>query len=316
MAMALANATNRNPPTTAQRDVTANITGNEESVVTFVSSLKRPRASLSEEEEKGSDQYKTLPEPTNLHIQLRFQLARFKNVYRIVRVPLNYTFANLHTLIQFVFGWNNSHLHQAQVYSHVQMYSGNYRKGEIKKCGRRPPMPTSENEDDIMYWEHFGPRDLPVYKVVKRRREKKTKYGFWDEFDPVEVKEDAELTLGEVWNDDETKNVSGGECKNAEIGIKYEYDLGSSWDIHITIDGDRHIIEAERPSNTPVIRKAKGAPPIEDASEQEIIFENDAAYKTVPKEFYDVETFLRYLRGEIRTTAGEEALEIKERRRP
>ncbi|KDQ62170.1 hypothetical protein JAAARDRAFT_189531 [Jaapia argillacea MUCL 33604] len=77
------------------------------------------------------DPHTTLPTPTSEFIQLRFQLARFKGVFRIVQLPQNYTFANLHTFIQFAFGWGGSHAHQSFVWSNVEMYSGNYKKGEI-----------------------------------------------------------------------------------------------------------------------------------------------------------------------------------------
>lgn len=67
------------------------------------------------------DPYTTLSATTTSYIQLRFQLMNFKNVYRIVQLPATFTFANLHTLIQYMFGWSNSHLHRAEVVSNVVM---------------------------------------------------------------------------------------------------------------------------------------------------------------------------------------------------
>lgn len=61
------------------------------------------------------DPYTTLPPQTNEYIQLRFQLARFKGVFRTVQLPLTFTFANLHKFIMFAFGWSDGHAHQAEV---------------------------------------------------------------------------------------------------------------------------------------------------------------------------------------------------------
>lgn len=85
--------------------------------------------------------YLTLPAPTTSYIQLRMQLCRFKGVYRQVRVPTNYTLANLHTLIQYLFGWSGGHLHQSKVWADVEMYSGNYKAYHIKDKGRIGPFP-------------------------------------------------------------------------------------------------------------------------------------------------------------------------------
>lgn len=61
------------------------------------------------------DPYTTLPPQTKEYIQLRFQLARFKGVFRTVQLPLTFTFANLHKFIMFAFGWSDGHAHQAEV---------------------------------------------------------------------------------------------------------------------------------------------------------------------------------------------------------
>lgn len=40
--------------------------------------------------------YNVLPPPTGSYVRLRFQMAKLKGVYRVVNVPLTFTFANLH----------------------------------------------------------------------------------------------------------------------------------------------------------------------------------------------------------------------------
>ncbi|KAJ3880046.1 hypothetical protein F5051DRAFT_482788 [Lentinula edodes] len=48
-------------------------------------------------EEPRKDAYLTLSPPVSSYVQLCVQLCRFKGVWRQVRVPTNYTFANLHS---------------------------------------------------------------------------------------------------------------------------------------------------------------------------------------------------------------------------
>lgn len=45
-------------------------------------------------------------------LEIRLKLQGMKDVVRIVQVPMNVTFDDLHTIIQTVFMWQNSHLHQ------------------------------------------------------------------------------------------------------------------------------------------------------------------------------------------------------------
>ena len=81
-------------------------------------------------------------------ISLSFQLAHFNGVYRVVRVPRNYTFAHLHMLVQFLFGWSGGHSHRAEVWSHVALYAKTNKPGEInfKKSGRKMPWRADELE--------------------------------------------------------------------------------------------------------------------------------------------------------------------------
>ncbi|KAJ7290038.1 hypothetical protein C8J57DRAFT_1705537 [Mycena rebaudengoi] len=84
-------------------------------------------------------------------IQLRFQLVRFKGVHRVVQLFLNYTFSNLHMLIQFMFSWSGHHAHVAKVYLYVEVYSGNYKAWHIKRYGRDTPKPDADDEAEMAY---------------------------------------------------------------------------------------------------------------------------------------------------------------------
>lgn len=104
----------------------------------------------------------TPPRKTTDYIRLRFQLARFR-VYRVVQLPLTFTFANLHTLIQYMFGWSDSHLHHAEVFPNVVLCDGDSEsmKGTIKSCGRTRPLEDYELGDPsaIDHWRRFEPEN-------------------------------------------------------------------------------------------------------------------------------------------------------------
>ena len=165
----------------------------------------------------------TPPDKTTDYIELRFQLARFR-VYRIVHLPVTFTFANLHTLIQYMFGWSDSHLHHAEVFPNVVLFDGDSEAlvGTIKSCGRRRAMPDWALGDPAVMadWMRFEPETEPIYRVqprVTRRR---------DGIDDVMIMEEKGLALESIWSHNEANNVSDGQCSNAQIGIIYTYDLG------------------------------------------------------------------------------------------
>ncbi|KAI0320166.1 hypothetical protein OF83DRAFT_657740 [Amylostereum chailletii] len=221
---------------------------------------KRPRNNSTSAVEhskhpKGPDLYLTLPSPTSRFITLNFQLCRFKRVFRIVRVPLNYTFANLHTLIQFLFGWSDSHAHAAEVYDNVELYKT--KKGEIKNCGRPHRIELEMyNERVAAGHDAYRPRgNYPIWRVSTRAG---NGYGFGD----YEEKLDWEVTLNQVWNRNEEQNASfanEGDSPNEDIAIKYTYDFGASWEVHISTHEQDVFWKRGEPSNLPLIVKANGA---------------------------------------------------------
>ncbi|KAI0057849.1 hypothetical protein BV25DRAFT_1841424 [Artomyces pyxidatus] len=295
------NTTTHSSASTAQKRQRAHtLTAGDQDTADGPSSSKRTRP----------DPYFTLPEPTTRYITLYFQLFRFKRVFRVVEVPLNYTFANLHTLIQFLFGWSGAHLHEMEVFDRVLLYKT--RKGEIRNCGRAPKYQIE------FYWEHpeyphrevFLKGNEPIWRVSTRRAQT---WGFDDE-DVVgtRVARDREVTLGEVWNVDDEQNLSkttGGVSSNEEIAIKYHYDFGASWEVHISCNDDNLFLERAEPSNLPYIRKANGAPPMEDVCETGPL-ESEPHKKLLPGVFYSKDVFARYCAHEMYSFAAENKLDI------
>lgn len=244
------------------------------------------------------DPYTTLPAETTSYIQLRFQLMNFKNVYRIVQLPATFTFAHLHTLIQYMFGWSNSHLHRAEVVSYVVMHDPNGDlAGTMKRWGRKPMLGEflgGEEEDfgDRISWK-YERDDNPIYHVDQ--------YGVrpegFGEYYAKAIK-DSHLKLGEIWTKDFRNNASLGESPNDEIGIIYEYDLGDSWTVHISCDAKELFFESRTPINCPIVKQAQGAPPIEHAPDW-IPGEEDANDKTVSDRIFVRENFQLYCEGKL-----------------
>ncbi|CAL1713284.1 unnamed protein product [Somion occarium] len=212
-----------------------------------------------------------LPPPTKEYVELRLQLARFKNVYRIVRLPITFTFAHLYQFCLYSFGWSGQHLHQFEVLTNVEMYSAQYKPGEIKSWSIPvPPEPDSDDEQAHMVWYFRSnfPRQEPYVRVVpKLRKRRDGAVSTHDEFDCYTlVKEEGALTLGQVWSNKERRNITKGDCNNHAIAIRLEYDLGASWSVDISLsDPEKYWWKYDTPDNHPKIIKAKGAPPIEDA---------------------------------------------------
>lgn len=208
----------------------------DDASVSVASSRKKARLFDVSTREDIPDPRTVLPAPSTAHVRLRFQLARFKGVFRTVALPLNYSFAHLHLLVQYLFGWGGGHVHQAKVYAAVELYSRTNRPGEIKKYGRAPPMPddwlegVNADHERVAFerrmWEQS--RKTEAEWVVRERGKKDG----WDSLgmkpgkrgDDV-LRKDAAVRLDEVWNEELEKNASEGDYGNDEIAINYEYDL-------------------------------------------------------------------------------------------
>ena len=209
---------------------------------------KRPRPlyEFTPTPEPEPDPSLTMPPPSQANIQLRFQLSRFKGVYRTVRVPLSFTFAHLYRLILLLFGWSGYHSHQAEVLTNVIKYASPGRTGEVKKhrYWKTPPEPNCREERDEWrdwYFKYGMFYREPAMRVVKTVRYDQWEIGprredepvnpnnpleaLWDEL-VVPKKRDEDVRLADLWAPKNRDNMTGGECENTEIAIKFEYDLG------------------------------------------------------------------------------------------
>ncbi|KIJ17918.1 hypothetical protein PAXINDRAFT_179776 [Paxillus involutus ATCC 200175] len=204
-----------------------------------------------------------------------------------------------------MFGWSNSHLHQAEVFPNVVLHSDKKLPGTIKSCGRKRPLEDYELGDALAidHWKRFEMADRPIYRVQPKVRQRK------DEFDSIMTMEDKILTLESIWTPNEKNNVSDGECSNAEVGIVYVYDLGDEWTVHITCEQGKIFYRADVPSNLPVITDAAGAPPIEHAS-GDVFGEEDAEDKTVSPRLFDASYFQGYCEGTVTSCTRKTELEI------
>ncbi|KAI0372203.1 hypothetical protein BV20DRAFT_940546 [Pilatotrama ljubarskyi] len=284
----------------------------------------------------SSDPYHTMPAPCDTYIQLRFQLCRFKGVYRVARLPLSFTFAHLYKFLLLIFGWSGMHAHQAEVLTNVELYSSTYRPGEIKKhrSFRIPKEPDVYDEPDAWRkWAMFyAPARLdPAMRVSPRGKsyedawmgKSKEPLNMDDPWDrvwaqiQVPCKKDGDVTLGDVWSLKRKHNISKGQCSNREIAIRFEYDLGASWEVHITVDPDKkgeYLWQTERLRNYPIIMTAKGAPPSEDARSYRKDIE--PKQKAVSHLLFSHDTFERYLKGEIRSVVRNKELAVYEADEP
>lgn len=264
--------------------------------------MRRPKSSRP-------DPYTTLPAKTTSYIQLRFQLMNFANVYRIVQLPVTFTFAKLHTLIQYMFGWSNSHLHRAEVVSYVVMHDPNGDlAGTMKRWGRKPMLGEflgGEEEEfgDRISWK-FERDDNPIYHVDPYGVRPE---GFGEDY--AKAIKDSHLKLGEIWTKDSANNASLGESPNGDIGIIYEYDFGDSWTVHISCDPKELFFESRTPINFPIVKQAQGAPPIEHAPDF-IPGEDDANDKTVSDRIFVQENFELYCEGKLMSCARKTELAI------
>ncbi|GBE84903.1 hypothetical protein SCP_0700830 [Sparassis crispa] len=237
--------------------------------------------------------YTILSAPCPTYIQLRFQLARFRGVYRV-------------------------HAHRSEICTNVVMYSpSNGRKGEIKKYGVAPP-PEPDRDEDLEEWfawmqKWHHPNNNPVMEVVPcgMRNRRPLTYGF-EEPISYEIKQNHEVTVGDVWSLERDHNASGGECANDEIAVKLLYDLGSSWEVHISVEPNHEGsfgFTYDPPKNVPIIVTAKGAPPIED-THGDVPGELDAKKKKVSKLLFAPNSFAKYLAGEIGTSSRKMELAV------
>ena len=153
---------------------------------------------------------RTLPQPTSFskHLPLRFQFSRKglrnnkEGVYRIVQVPLSYTFVHLRCLIFFLFGGGSKQLtgedddHLFELKDNISMYAPAYKPGQIKSgytwgklsSTRDPCRWRGEQEEDA---------DVDVDEDYDEAEEEGKMLE--DEHSDWEWKDEQDFKLGHAW---------------------------------------------------------------------------------------------------------------------
>lgn len=146
-----------------------------------------------------------------------------EDVFRLVRIPANYTFAHLHHLLQYTFGWNRTQAHLFHVH------------GPVDRC------------------EELGVDD--VVKEWHKELACLTHPGFVEE--GGHFKAETRWTLRNVWGASET---GIGNLTNNEIRVRYKYDFMDTWNVVIVFQSNRRLHHV---SSDAKILEGRGGPPCE-----------------------------------------------------
>ncbi|TFK41594.1 hypothetical protein BDQ12DRAFT_678216 [Crucibulum laeve] len=212
---------------------------------------------------------RTLPPPTSFskHLALRFQLVRSGlspkqgGVFRIVQVPLSYTFSHLRSLIAFLFGGvlSSDQDHLFEVKKDVMLYSALYKPGQIKQgktwtklsTVRDPCLYRPDSFNNALMGDD---EDLHMEKQLEDALHEK------EEDEEAAMEESEEWT----WHDETEFSLGSAWPHGVETERAIVYHHSSHSQVHITIN----TIEIPRrrgTSNTPHIFRARGrvrlAPP-------------------------------------------------------
>ncbi|VDB84629.1 unnamed protein product [Peniophora sp. CBMAI 1063] len=255
--------------------------------------------------------YTTLPPPTRRFLTLYIKLQKRRQTFRIVEVPANFTFANLHTYIRFLFGLSDNR-HYFDVVDHVRFHGT--MKGHILDCGRW----SKEMQEalPVQYMDIMRGKD-PVMRVspVGAREGAPS----WEEEfnwallgDDVVRKMEEEVTLSQIWNP--KYNVCSWtecprDCEDEEIAIKYENKRGDDHSFFISLYGDDPFVTYdERQPSVPTIIEVKGSCFTEKGRDWRK--EIDTHKKKIDRGLKDSNAFERYCKGELFTVCGPERLEV------
>ncbi|KAG6877986.1 hypothetical protein C0993_001191 [Termitomyces sp. T159_Od127] len=202
----------------------------------------------------------TLPPPTSFrkHLPLRFQFVRpgvsprMGGIYRVVQVPLSYTFVHLRRLIAFLYGGGIGEeledRHLFEVKKKMMMHAITYKPGQIKHgftavklstardpCRYKPEGDENTVDDDSMQGED---KTVPS-QVISDSEESGDEEPSWK----WELEE--EFTLGHVWS----KGI------DLSAGIIYHHDETTA--VHITIN-TTSLPRRHGHSNIPYVFSARG----------------------------------------------------------
>ncbi|KAF9450199.1 hypothetical protein P691DRAFT_810954 [Macrolepiota fuliginosa MF-IS2] len=208
---------------------------------------------------------RTLPESTSFskHLPLRFQFIRTGSasprqggVYRVVQVPLSYTFTHLCCLIAWLFGGlpsqEGADEHLFEVKKDASIYSHLYKPGQVKSGQTWVKLSSSQNPyryrtDDLNDGEE-DPQEDQLESDVKRALEE-------DEEESDDC-EDEELEDWK-WEDEEEFTVGHAWPKGPDLERAIIYHHSLTTQIHITIN-QTDIPRRKGRSNTPYVFSARG----------------------------------------------------------
>ncbi|KAG6860131.1 hypothetical protein C0995_015366 [Termitomyces sp. Mi166 len=202
----------------------------------------------------------SLPPPTSFskHLPLRFQFVRpgvsprMGGIYRVVQVPLSYTFVHLRCLIAFLygggFGDGREDRHLFEVKKKMSMYVATYKPGQIRRGFTAVKLSTARDpcrykpEGDANYFDDefiHGEDGVDPSQVVSDPEESGDEEPTWK----WELEE--EFTLGHVWS------------KGPDLGAGIIYHHNETIAVHITIN-TTSLPRREGHSNTPYVFSARG----------------------------------------------------------
>ncbi|KAG6840147.1 hypothetical protein C0991_008584 [Blastosporella zonata] len=158
----------------------------------------------------------SLPAPTSFskHLPLRFQFVqpdgspRMGGIYRIVQVPLSYTFVHLRCLIAFLFGGGfgdeREDKHLFEVKKKMSMYAVTYKPGQIRQgftafklsTARDPCRYKPESDEESLFEDDVTPTEdgADTARVVSDSEEPEIDEPTWT----WELEE--EFTLAHAWS--------------------------------------------------------------------------------------------------------------------
>ncbi|KAI3608429.1 hypothetical protein WG66_000930 [Moniliophthora roreri] len=260
-----------------------------------------------------------LPAPTKFsrHVVLRFQLfrrgieggvgkERSEGVYRVVQVPLAYTFQHLKELIGFLFGGEKDEEreedgqgqeeeHLFEIRRDVEMCSRAYRRGKVKKS--RVETRLSSSRDPYRWkteWDSEFDADS-FFGATQKQEEDEDAEGEDDDEEEIdeldeEVKWEAEedLTLAHVWippsaasasESDEDEDEDNGtddvkETKPSMLSVAIVYfhiSAQAQTQIHITLNDEPLPPNQRRrgKGNAPYVFKARGRVSLSPRNEED-----------------------------------------------
>ncbi|KAG6813053.1 hypothetical protein H0H92_014325 [Tricholoma furcatifolium] len=200
----------------------------------------------------------SLPAPTKFtrHLPLRFQFVRpgvsprMGGIYRIVQVPLSYTFVHLRRLIAFLFGDGfgdeREDRHLFEVKKKVSLYSLTYKPGQIKEGITAFKLSTAR--DPCRYKPELEEDALEDDEIIEDNPQANSDADEVAEEEPAWTWElEESFTLGNVWS------------RGLDLGLGIIYHHNETTAIHITINVQTEVVPKRRGrSNTPYVFIARG----------------------------------------------------------